>query len=181
MFHRLRQWLTHLLHPSAAEEQARRLAAESELQSVRIDLAHANQQILQAGAERGRQGQEEAAAIENHLAIQLEELLTSLATPLTQLLTQQHLIEREGKELGTKDLLATSRRIWQGLAPFGVEVLESIGEVVPYDPDRHLPLSQGSMVGAGTPVRVRIPGLLLKGRVLKSAAVEPLPSQEPGA
>lgn len=193
----LRQWLAHLLqsptppdpgasepntiktHQSALmEERCRRLAAESELQHLRLNLEHANQQINQAQAELKRQGREEAAALQSHLAAQLVDLLTPLATPLTQLLTQQHLIEQEGKALATKDLLATSRRLWQGLAPTGMAALESIDAVVPFDPDRHQPLSQGAPIAPGETVRVRIPGLLLKGRVLKAAAVEPLSSQE---
>jgi len=193
-----RHWLAHLLgrpateagaipDPSADqgsggalwEERSRRLAAESELQRLRLDLAQANQRLVEMQADLQRQGREEADALKDHLEAQLEELLIPLATPLTQLLTQQHLIEREGKELGAKDLLATSRRLWQGLAPAGVNVLESIGVVVAFDPDRHQPLSQGSLVGTGAPVRVRIPGLLLNGRVLKTAGVEPIACQEP--
>lgn len=59
-------------------------------------------------------------------------------------------------------------------APTGMTALESIGAVVPFDPNRHQPLSQGAQVDPGEPVRVRIPGLVLQGRVLKTAAVEPL-------
>jgi molecular chaperone GrpE (heat shock protein) len=161
------------------EERSRRLAAESELQRLRLDLAQANQRLVEMQADLQRQGREQAGTLKDHLEAQLEELLAPLATPLTQLLTQQHLIERGGKELGAKDLLATSRRLWQGLAPAGVDVLESIGVVVAFDPDRHQPLSQGSPVGTGAPVRVRIPGLLLNGRVLKTAGVEPIARQEP--
>jgi molecular chaperone GrpE (heat shock protein) len=193
MLHHLRQWLADLLQsPDQAtaaqaetsgvrggdgalvEERSRRLAGESELQRLRLELAHANQRLGQAEAELQRQSREEAGILQHHLEVQLEKLVAPLATPLTQLLTQQHLIEQEGKELDAKDLLATSRRLWQGLAPTGVEVLEAVGAVVSFDPDRHQPLGLGSLVEAGTPVRVRIPGLLLKGQVLKTASVEPL-------
>lgn len=188
-----RQWLAHLLRrPSVGaggildpsgdqasdgaleKERSRRLAAESELQRLRLHLAQANQRLVEVQADLQRQGREEADALKEHLEAQLEELLAPLATPLTQLLTQQHLIEREGKELGAKDLLATSRRLWQGLTPAGVDALETISSVVAFDPDRHQPLSQGALIGTGKPVRVRIPGLLLRGRVLKTALVEPL-------
>jgi molecular chaperone GrpE (heat shock protein) len=192
-----RRWLAHLLRSSAppdplaaapnttngnpgglVKERSRRLAAESELQRLRLDLDLANQQLGQAQAELKRQGREEAGTLQDHLTAQVEELLAPLATPLTQLLTQHHLIEQEGKALATKDLLATSRRLWQGLAPAGIAALESIGAMVPFDPDHHQPLSQGAPIAPGETVRVRIPGLLLKGRVLKAAAVEPLSSQE---
>lgn len=192
MLHHVRHWLAHLLRspappdPAVAdsnrgqgndgalqEERSRRLAAESELQRLRLDLAQANQRLALARAELQRKAREEAGILHHHLEAQLEKLLAPLATPLTQLLTQQHLIEREEKALDAKDVLATSRRLWQGLAPTGVEALEAVGAVVSFDPDRHQPLSQGSLVEAGTPVRVRIPGLLLKGRVLKTASVEP--------
>jgi hypothetical protein len=198
MFLFFRQWLAHLLQrPTAGagsipdpsedqgsdgalvEERSRRLAAESELQRLRLDLSQANQRLVEALADLQRQEREEAGALRNHLEAQLEELLAPLATPLTQLLTQQHLIEREGKGLGAKDLLATSRRLWQGLASAGVDALETVGAVVAFDPDRHQPLSQESRVGAGALVRVRIPGLLLNGHVLKTAGVEPIANQDP--
>ncbi|MFN9545762.1 MAG: nucleotide exchange factor GrpE [Cyanobacteriota bacterium] len=178
MVHRLRRWLSSLpddqTRQALEQERALRLAAESELRRLRLDLKELEERLAQARVELQRQSQEAARALNDHLEAQLETVLTPLATPLAQLLTQHDLITRGGKELGAKDLLATSRRLWQGLTPIGVEALETIGELVPFDPDRHQPLSQASLPGRGEPVRVRMPGIQLKGRVLKPAAVEPL-------
>lgn len=177
MLRRFRLWLARLLQGTADGELARerqgRLAAERGLQQLRLDLQQAQQRVahLQADLDRLRRGQGDA--LSERLHIQLEELLTPLATPLAQLLTQQHLIEDQGKQLSARDLLATSRRIWQALTPAGLEALENIGQVVSFDPDRHQPLSQATVLSRGEPVRVRIPGIALKGRVLKAAAVEP--------
>jgi molecular chaperone GrpE (heat shock protein) len=197
MVQRFRHWLARLIQGSAdpaaasapwlVDEQARReleqerslrLAAESELQLLRLDLKQGQQRAAQLQADLSRQAREQGDTLTEKLQIQLEELLTPLATPLTQLLTQQHLIEVQGKELSAKDLLATSRRIWQGLTPAGVEALEAIGEVVAFNPDRHLPLSQATSLRRGESVKVRIPGITLKGKVLKAAAVEPIQQEE---
>lgn len=168
------QGLAEQTDPSLEQERSLRLAAESEVQRLRLDLDAANQRLLQLQGELLRQGRGQAAALDERLEAQLEAVLTPLATPLAQLLTQQHLIEQQGKELSAKDLLATSRRLWQGLSPAGVAALESIGALVPFDPDRHQPLSQASVLANGDTVLVKIPGITLKGRVIKAAAVEPI-------
>jgi molecular chaperone GrpE (heat shock protein) len=192
MAQRFRHWLARLIQGSAMQapaaaggvdgraskeleqERTLRLSAETELQQLRLDLKQSQQRVAQLQADLGRQGREQGDALNEKLQVQLEELLTPLATPLAQLLTQQHLIEVQGKELIAKDLLATSRRIWQGLSTVGVGALEAIGEVVAFDPDRHQPLSQATSLRRGESAKVRIPGITLKGKVLKAAAVEPI-------
>lgn len=194
---RFRHWLARLIQGSAQlapatdalvgdgraskeleQERTLRLAAESELQQLRLNLKQGQQRAAQLQADLSRQAREQGDALTAQLQIQLEELLTPLATPLTQLLTQQHLIEVQGKELSAKDLLATSRRIWQGLTAVGVGALEAIGEVVAFNPDRHQPLSQATSPSRGESVKVRIPGITLSGKVLKAAAVEPIQQQD---
>jgi len=198
MAQRFRHWLARLIQgaalqaPAATErrvegrasqeleqERTLRLSAETEVQQLRLDLKQGQQRVAQLQADLGRQGREQGDALNEQLQAQLVELLTPLATPLAQLLTQQHLIEVQGKELSAKDLLATSRRIWQGLSTVGVGALEAIGEVVAFNPDRHQPLSQATSLRRGESVKVRIPGITLKGKVLKAAAVEPI-QQEVG-
>jgi molecular chaperone GrpE (heat shock protein) len=197
MAQRFRYWLARLIQGSAEsapandsgvgdgrasqeleQERTLRLAAESELQQLRLDLNQSQHRVAQLQADLTRQGREQDDALNEKLQVQLEELLTPLATPLKQLLTQQHLIEVQGKELSVKDLLATSRHIWQGLAPVGLEAFEPIGQVVAFDPDRHQLLSQATSLGRGAAVKVRIAGITLKGKVLKAAAVEPVRRQD---
>ena len=197
MAQRFRYWLARLIQGSTEpapandsgvgdgrasqeleQERTLRLAAESELQQLRLDLNQSQHRVAQLHADLTRQGREQDDALNEKLQVQLEELLTPLATPLTQLLTQQHLIEVQGKELSVKDLLATSRHIWQGLAPVGLEAFEPIGQVVAFDPDRHQLLSQATSLGRGAAVKVRIAGITLKGKVLKAAAVEPVRRQD---
>lgn len=200
MVQRVRHWLAQLLQGIAEQvsaantaliedgankeleqEHQLRLAAQSELQQLRLDLQQSQQRTAQLQADLTRQSQEQGDVLIEKLQAQLEELLTPLATPLAQLLTQQHLIEDKGKDLSAKDLLVTSRRIWQGLIPAGLEAMGTIGEVVGFDPDCHQPLSQAASLSRGEPVRVRIPGITLKGKVLKAAAVEPVATNDPSA
>jgi molecular chaperone GrpE (heat shock protein) len=200
MAQRFRYWLARLIQGSTEpapandswvgdsraskeleQERTLRLAAESELQQLRLDLKQGQQRAAHLQADLARQGREQGDALNEKLQVQLEELLTPLATPLTQLLTQQHLIEVQGKELSAKDLLATSRRIWQGFGIVGVESLETIGQVVAFDPDRHQPLSQATSLSRGELVKVRISGISLRGKVLKTAAVETIQSPCCGA
>lgn len=197
MAQRFRYWLARLIQGSALQvpsggtgvvddrasqeleqERTLRLAAESELQQLRLDLKQGQQRAAQLQADLSRLAREQGDFLTEKLQIQLEELLTPLATPLAQLLTQQHLIEVQGKELSAKDLLATSRHIWLGLAPVGLEAFEPIGQVVAFDPDRHQPLSQATSPSRGETVRVRITGISLKGKVLKAAAVETIRQQD---
>jgi molecular chaperone GrpE (heat shock protein) len=167
-----RHWLAQVPRGSVEQERQLRLAAESELQQLRLELQQAQQDVNQLKTDLSRQYQQHGDILTEKLQVQLESILTPLASPLAQLLTQQYLIETKEKDLRVKDLLATSRRIWQALAPFGLEALETIDDVVEFAPDRHQSLNHTANLRLGEQVRIRIPGIAIKGKVLKAAAVD---------
>lgn len=167
-----RHWLAQVPRGSAEQERQLRLASESELQQLRLELQQARQDINQLKTDLSRQYQQHGNILAEKLQAQLESILTPLASPLAQLLTQQYLIETKGKDLRVRDLLATSRRIWQALTPFGLETLETIDDVVGFVPDRHQSLSHTANLRLGEPVRIRIPGIAINGKILKAAAVD---------
>ncbi len=101
----------------------------------------------------------------------LTSLLRELAPPLTQLATQQHLLE-QGTALPPTELLKTVQRLLRALEAWGVQLEGQIGSVEPYNPDRHLVLSLEATPQEGQPVIVRICGLLYKGTLIHKVGVE---------
>lgn len=179
MIHHFRHWLTQVLRGSAEQERQLRLVAESEQQQLRLDLQQAQQRVAQLNADLSCLHQQHSDILAEKLQLQLESILTPLASPLAQLLAQQYLIEVKGKDLRAKDLLATSRRIWQALTSSGLQAFETIDDVVGFDPDRHQPLNHVANMRAGDPVRIRIPGITIKGKVLKAAVVDAVTTDDP--
>lgn len=181
MIRRFRQWLAAadgLQSTALEEERSRRLERDNALQALRLELDQANLHLSRLNAERQRACREEADRLSDHLDAQLVAVVTPMARPLAQLLTQRQLVEDQGKELAAREVLVVCRRLWEALAAVGVESLEAIDDHVAFNPDHHQPLNQAVALERGEAVRVRMPGIRLKGRVLQPAAVEPVSPED---
>ncbi len=114
----------------------------------------------QARVQAGQQG-----------ALHVEALLSAVAAPAAQLWLQGDLIER-GTAVSARDVWVVAQRLLQTLNAHGLEISAPIGSEVSFDPNYHQALS--GVCTPGTPVRVRLPGLSYRGRVLVKAGVETL-------
>jgi molecular chaperone GrpE (heat shock protein) len=119
--------------------------------------------------ERQRGG--ESARVAEAVQEQVERLLSDAAAPVTQLLTQAHLLEVEGKPVQAKDVLAVAKRLVRALEDNGLTLEGSVGETVPFDPNRHEPLSGDAALMPGEAVVVRFVGVSYQGRVIRKAGV----------
>jgi len=157
-------------HPQVADE--RLVDLERQVQTLRLDLEERERLIasLRDDLERLRRMQE--SRLEEALQVAMERLLTEAAAPTAQLLTQAHLVEKEGKPVRERDILAVARRLVRVLQDQGLVVESRIGEEAAFDPDRHELLGSDEAAVPGQKVVVRMPGVSYRGRILRRAGVE---------
>ncbi|MEW6280251.1 MAG: hypothetical protein AB1758_16605 [Candidatus Eremiobacterota bacterium] len=140
----------------------------NEAQSLRLELEERTRVLDEARREleRLRLVAERAGAE----AAGLEGLFEDLATPVQQLALQASLLA-SGVDVRPEDLCSVSGRLLQALARGGLEVVGQRGEEASFDPNQHQPMGDGRP-RSGEAVRVRIPAVSLKGRILRKAMVE---------
>ncbi|MFP4346189.1 MAG: nucleotide exchange factor GrpE [Anaerolineales bacterium] len=173
----MRAWLDRLLgkrsdERAAGDQGAEIVALEREVQSLRLDL-----QEQRALAERLKQELERArdsagTEVAQQVQARIERLLAAAGAPVAQLQTQAHLLE-EGQPVRGRDVMAVAQRLVRVLEDQGLTLEGSVGERVPFDPNRHEPLSTGVALQPGQPVIVRFVGIGYQGRLLRKAGVEP--------
>jgi molecular chaperone GrpE (heat shock protein) len=166
----LQRWLGGRPVPSPpASEQV--LSLERQLQELRLTLQEREAQLVRLQADLERQRQEHASRIEEALQQEREKWIREAAGPVSQLLTQAHLVEVENKPVQPRDIVAVARRLIRLLEEQGLEWIGKVGEVTAFDANRHAPLA-GEPPAANQPVRVRFVGVGLRGRVIRKAGVE---------
>jgi hypothetical protein len=188
----MKNWLRALFNPAgnapardtsaptpvfAAEKpQELNLLQMNELQTLRMEQANSKHTIEHLTQEIERQREQQAEMLQLNLAKELEGLYKELAAPASQILTQAHLIENQGKTLQAQDLLAVSRRMLRAMERHGAVFEGKVGETVQYDPGKHISIQTGQVIDAGKPVIVRFCGVAYGDKIIYKAIVE----QEPG-
>lgn len=157
---------------SAASTDQQVLRLERELREARLDLAERDRVVerLRTDLARLRDTAEEQAQQRERAAV--ERLTTAIGTPVVQLAVQAHLHAGRAAGVQAGDVIDVANRLLRALRSEGVEPIGAMGESVPYDPDRHDPLSTSEAPRAGQPVAVRMVGLSCLGKVVRKAGVE---------
>jgi molecular chaperone GrpE (heat shock protein) len=145
---------------------------EREAQRLQLDLAEQEKMVAQLKVELERQRSGSSAHVSEAVQAQMEQLLSDVATPVVQLLTQSHLLEVEGKPVQAKDVLAVAKRLVRTLEDNGLTLEGRVGESVPFDSDHHEPLSADASLKSGQMVTVRFIGVAYQGKLLRRAGVE---------
>jgi molecular chaperone GrpE len=155
--------------PSTQEEA---LVQAGEAQRLRLEMEERERQLelLKNEVARLRVNAQELA--EAARSVQMERLLADSAAPVAQLMTQAYLLDVQGRPLRARDVLAVTRRLVQVLEDQGMQVVGKIGEIQPFDPDRHEPMASGLAIEPGTPVTVRFVGIAYRDRLLKKMGIE---------
>ena len=150
-------------------EQA--LAAQGEIQSLRLELAERDRVIasLKADLEQHRASAEAQAA--QALQARMERLLTEVARPVTQLVTQIHLVRVEKKAVPVNDVLTVAGRLLRTLEDQELTLLGHVGEQQPFDLNHHEPLDVGMTFVRGELVVVKFVGVAYRGKVIKKAGI----------
>jgi molecular chaperone GrpE (heat shock protein) len=148
-----------------------RLALEQRVQELRLELAERDRALaeLRRKADQLEHGERDRQA--QALRAQMERLVAASATRITQLNTQAHLIDAEGKPVTAWDVVANARGLLRVFEDEGVTLEGRPGEVVPFDASRHELLQAGAGCADGEPVEVRLCGVYFRGRLLRKAGV----------
>jgi molecular chaperone GrpE (heat shock protein) len=144
------------------------LELEGNLQSLRLELAEQKRTTEKLKLELERQRGGESARL---AAAQVEKLLSDVATPISQLLTQTHLLKVEGRPVQASDVLAIAARLVRALEDHGLTIEGAIGQSVAFDPNHHEPLSIEEELQPGQEVVIRMVGLAYRGKLLRRAGV----------
>jgi molecular chaperone GrpE (heat shock protein) len=168
--HIVREWLSRLFGREPTDKRG--LELEQEVQRLRLELAEQEQAVARLKQELERQRGSASAHVAEAVQVQVEQLLADVATPVAQLLTQVHLLEVEGQPVQAKDVLALVKRLVRTLEDNSLMLEGRVGESVPFDPDRHEPLSADVSPKAGQMVTVRFVGVAYRGKLLHKAGVE---------
>lgn len=148
------------------------LRCQSELQAMRITLVEYEQRVILLENDRSRLQIRQEQMLAERVQANMQEMIGAMAAPASQITTQMDLAERQGKTLQAQDVLLVARRLIRALERQGMVLEGTIGAQVPFDPNRHTLLTQGSMPPDGTPMTIRFAGVSYQGMVLYKALVE---------
>jgi molecular chaperone GrpE (heat shock protein) len=173
----MRAWLNRLLgkrsdERATGDQGESTVVLERELQSLRLDLQEQRALSERLKQELARERSSAGAEVTQQVQAQIERLLEAAGAPVAQLETQAHLLE-EGQPVRGRDVMAVAQRLVRVLEDVGLTLEGSVGERLPYDPNRHEPLSTGIAPRPGQPVIVRFVGVGYEGRLVRKAGVEP--------
>lgn len=167
----LKQWFGRSPTTQPLEDE-RLLGLERQIQNLRLELAERNQLIDKLKQKLERQRHSESDRLTSAIQTQVEQLLSDAAAPVTQLLTQAHLLE-QGKPVQAKDVLAVAKRMIRTLEDSGLTITGSVGETVSFDSNLHDPLSASTSLSPRVPVVVKFARVSYQGKILRKAGVEP--------
>lgn len=163
--------LLGLSQSSQPQSDEKLLTLEREIQNLRLELTERDQLIDKLKQQLEQQRTSENNNIDSAVQNQIEQLLTDTAAPVTQLLTQAHLLE-QGKPVQAKDVLLVAKRLIRTLEDNGLTIVGQVGETVSFDSNLHEPLSANSEISSGAEVVVRFAGVSYQGKVIRKAGVE---------
>ncbi len=89
--------------------------------------------------------------------------------PASQILTQADLLEKQGKPVQARDVLAVARRMLRALERYGLAFAGQTGEQVFFDPNQHTPINEAAQPQAGQPVTIRFAGVTYQGKMIYKA------------
>jgi molecular chaperone GrpE (heat shock protein) len=171
MWHWLRDWLARADGGQHNLPDERVLALARQVQSLRLELTEQRQLAANLSSELQHQRDAEAARLADAVRAQMERFMITMATPVAHLLTQAHLLEVDGKPLPARDVLGVARRLVRMLEDNGLMLEGQVGETLPFDPNRHEPLSAEAALHPGETVVVKFVGVSYGGTVCKKAGV----------
>jgi hypothetical protein len=164
------EWLKSLFDLEPAEGRTKKL--EGDIQSLRLELDERDRLVDTLKDMLDRQRGSSTAKVAESLQARMELLLSDAATPVTQLMTQAHLIEVESRPVQARDVIIVAKRLVHILEDQGMKLEGKVGETVSFDPDKHEPLSADLSPVKGEQVVVRFMGVSYQGQLLHKAGIE---------
>lgn len=143
----------------------------SQERSAQMDVEERDRHIEVLQQEIQRLNTSQQNLVEESVNAKLRTFFTEVAGPVSQLLTQIHLVDVRNRDISAKDTLRLVKKLIRHLEEAGLEVCSPSGAQVKFDPNYHESLSGDIVLKAGDVVVVRIPGLAHSGRIIRKAGV----------
>ncbi len=107
--------------------------------------------------------QSETATCEE-LNRQLEKMFLDISGSVAQLITQDYLLNKNGKPVQAKDVVNVSSAIVRTLLRHGMETVGKVGEETQFNLNLHEPISVDEEISANETVTIRMVGIAFKGK-----------------
>lgn len=164
-------WMKQWFNASPATKDERVFALQRELQVVRLELQEREQTLSRLQQEIERQRSGSSARLGEAVQVHFEQLLADAAGPVSQLATQAHLLEVEGKPVQARDVLAVAKRLVHLLEDHGLVLVGQVGQAASFDPNQHDVIQSGLTLTPGQRVVIRFAGVAYQGKLLRKAGV----------
>jgi predicted RNase H-like nuclease (RuvC/YqgF family) len=145
---------------------------EREVQSLRTMLEEQDKVITKLKKDLTQLQSETEFRAKKFIQAKLEELMSEVASLITQIHTQAYLVEEKNRPLNVRDVINVAKRFERVFQNRGLRLEGYVGEITSYDPDHHKTLQTDVPVVEGEPVVVRFVGVAYRGKLLSKAAVE---------
>jgi len=156
------------------ERDSSRLALESALKSLELDISDRDETIARLKSELARLRENEQLTARGLTDAALKNLFEELSPQISQLQTQRYLALDQGKPLPPHYIFTILDQMQLVLAKYGLEIADNVGQIVAFNPDHHTPLSLENRLSSGDSVVIRFAGLSFRGQRIHKAGVEPV-------
>jgi molecular chaperone GrpE (heat shock protein) len=168
--HQVWKWIKSLFVHDTGEVETDKL--KREIQGLSLELEECDRSAKRLKDLIAHQREGSASQITESVQSKMEQLLSELATPITQIMTQAHLVDVDKETVATRDVIVLVKRMVRVLEDHGMELEGQVGDVVPFDPDQHESLSAEVSPIRGERVVVRFRGVSYKGVLLRKAGID---------
>jgi len=148
------------------------LSLETQLQQLKLELKEKENVINNLQTELKLQQQKESQQLESKITSEKQKLFNDIASPLSQLITQQYLLEVETKPVKPEDIFLVIKRLIKVFEKEGLNFINTVGEITNFSPNYHQSLNSNVNINIGDKVIVKIVGISYQNQVIKSAIVE---------
>lgn len=101
----------------------------------------------------------------------LEKLITEAASPLSQLVLQDHIVQKPNNSLTASDVLVNVRRLMAVFDTYGISPIGQTGETTIFNSTFHESMMDDFNPRKGQLVRIQFPGIAYKSTIVRKAAV----------
>jgi len=150
------------------------LGLERKIGEFQLDLNERDKTINQLKQDLKKEQQKKKQDVSEIVEDKIERLISEVATPVSQLITQAHLIEKENKTVQVKDVLCVARSFIRALETNGLKFEGSVGENVIFNPNLHEALSGSDSFSDNQQVKIRFVGIKYEGKIVRKARTQPI-------
>ena len=156
----------------SSDSSVQLLDLRSEVQKLKIEIQERDKTLARLKDDLSREREARTTQVAESIRDSMEKLMVNAASPVSQLVTQAHLLESQDKPVQARDVISVSKRLIRVFEDAGMKTEGSIGEIASFDPNYHAPLAGDASIKIGDRVIIRLTGVSFNGRIIRKAGVE---------